>query len=107
MHRNIVPAEEKLTSPEGAVGLLPSHKQICDDSRQEPVQFWKTPFQQYGKVDTLRIIIELSPIYREPRRPGKWLGQTLCVKQEPHVITNPAFNGIRATTISCEPFDLC
>src|SRR5437879_3151931 len=50
MHRNIVPAEEKLARPERAIGLLPSHKQIQKDSGQEPVQFWKTTFQQYGKV---------------------------------------------------------
>src|SRR2546427_4487066 len=74
MHWNIVPAKEKLARPEGTIGLLPSHKQIRKDSGQEPVQFWKTTFQQDGKVDILSIIIELSPIYREPRRPGEGLG---------------------------------
>ena len=105
MHRSIVPTEDKLATSEGPVALLP-YLQI-DYIRQDIVKYRKSASQQYRKIDALRIVIQLSSVYRQPRPAGERLGQTSVVKHVSNVVIDPTLNGFGALTIPCEGLDFC
>ena len=107
MHWDIVPTDHKLAGSKRAVSLLPSHKQIRYNSRQDLVQLRKTTVQEDSEVDALRIIIELPAIDCEPRGLGKWHGKTVCVDQTPQVILDPMLNRAPAPSASCKCVDFC
>ena len=106
MHGDVVPAEEELATPERSVGLVPSHEEITDERRHALVQRRETAVQQDGQVEALRVVIQLSPIDREPRPPREGDRQALDVEEVGHVIVDPPFDGLRTAGRSGEPLDL-
>src|SRR2546422_3088206 len=106
MHRNIVPAEEKLSGAERAVRLLPTLEHIPEDRRQDRVELHKPTSQEHGEVEALGVVVELAPIDRQARWSGEGLGQALLVEQVPDVIADPAIEGVGTARFSRERLDL-
>src|SRR5262249_11769095 len=106
MHWCVVPTQVELAASERAVRALPHVQDFVDNSRQDIVKFGETPFEQYGQIDALCIVVKLPAVNDQPRRAGKWFGQTPFIEQVRGVILHAALDSRGNSRIASQPLDL-
>jgi len=105
MHGNIVPAEQQMSRPEGAVRPLPSGHDIVEHRLQSLIELREAPPQQSRDVDALGIVIEFTPINGTPRSFGEWLGQARLIEQILDIVPDPSLDRRGAVRVSRQPLD--